>query len=147
NAAEIFATVNWFTDRVAAIVQRYGGSVVEFSGDGIMAVFGAPTALPAKECAALAAGRAIVAAVNGGAASPAEYHPPLGVGVGIASGTDFVGNVQAARQVIWTAIGNTSNLAARLQGLTRDLDAAIVIDRTTRAACAEAAGDFELRQS
>jgi adenylate cyclase len=146
DAAEIFATVNWYTDRVSEIVHRHGGSVVEFSGDGIMAVFGAPASLPAKERAALNAGRAIVAAMNVDGMSGFENRP-LGVGVGIATGTDFVGNVQAAGQVIWTAIGNTSNLAARLQGLTRDLDAAIVIDRSTRAACEEAGVDFELRQN
>jgi class 3 adenylate cyclase len=145
DAAEIFATVNWFTDRVSEIVHRHGGSVVEFSGDGIMAVFGAPTSLPAMERAAVDAGRAIVAAVSAGGMSDFE-NLPLGVGVGIATGTDFVGNVRAAGQAIWTAIGNTSNLAARLQGLTRDLDAAMVIDRPTRAACGAAALGFELHQ-
>jgi class 3 adenylate cyclase len=42
-----------------------------------------------------------------------------------------VGNIQAVDRTIWTAIGNTTNLAARLQSLTRELDAALVIDAST----------------
>ena len=55
-------------------------------------------------------------------------HP---VGVGIATGETFVGNIQAADRLIWTAIGNATNLAARLQGLTRTLEAGMVIDAAT----------------
>jgi adenylate cyclase len=61
----------------------------------------------------------------------------ISVGVGIASGAAFVGNVQASDRMIWTALGNTTNLAARLQGLTRDLDAARVIDLATWRAAGE----------
>ena len=49
-----------------------------------------------------------------------------------ALGEAFVGNIQAVDRMIWSAIGNTTNLAARLQSLTRDLGAALVIDGTTR---------------
>ena len=42
--------------------------------------------------------------------------PDLSVGVGIASGHAFVGNIRAADRFIWTVIGDTTNLAARLQG-------------------------------
>jgi adenylate cyclase len=65
--------------------------------------------------------------------------------VGIATGTAFVGNIQAVDRMIWSAIGNTTNLAARLQGLTRELDAAVVIDRTTWERAQPAAADFETR--
>jgi class 3 adenylate cyclase len=43
----------------------------------------------------------------------------LAVGVGIATGMAFVGNLRAADRLIWSAIGNPMNLAARLQALTR----------------------------
>lgn len=46
-------------------------------------------------------------------------------------------------RLIWSAIGNTTNLAARLQSLTRDLDAAIVIDAATWAAAGDARADLE----
>ena len=67
------------------------------------------------------------------------------VGVGIATGEAFVGNIQAVDRRIWTAIGNTTNLAARLQSLTRDLDAALVIDHATWERAQPAAAAFEKR--
>lgn len=125
-ATEIFSTVNRYTETVSDIVRAHQGSVVEFNGDGMMAVFGAPQPLANKERAAVDAGRQIVEAV-----ASLDSTEPLSVGVGIATGVAFVGNVQAVDRLIWTAIGNTTNLAARLQTLARDLNAAMVIDATT----------------
>jgi len=116
--------------------------VVEFNGDGMMAIFGAPSPLPAKEEAAVHAGREIGPAV---AALPREAtgNTPLSVGVGIATGEAFVGNIQAADRTIWTAIGDCVNLAARLQNLTRDLRAAMVIDAATREALGDSVADLK----
>ena len=48
-------------------------------------------------------------------------------------------------RMIWSAIGNTTNLAARLQGLTRELNASLVIDRETWERAENAATEFEKR--
>ncbi len=69
----------------------------------------------------------------------------LSVGVGIATGEAFVGNIRAVDRMIWSAIGNTTNPAARLQSLTRDLDASVVIDNGTWERAQPAAADFEKR--
>ncbi len=69
----------------------------------------------------------------------------LSVGVGIATGEAFVGNIQAVDRMIWSAIGNTTNLAAQLQSLTRVLDAALVIDAVTWERAQPTAADFEKR--
>ena len=69
----------------------------------------------------------------------------LAVGVGIATGEAFVGNIQAVDRMICTAIGNTTNLAARLQSLTRDMDASLVIDRATWERAQPMAAGFEKR--
>jgi class 3 adenylate cyclase/MFS family permease len=122
-AAEIFATVSQYTEAVSSVVLRHGGNVVEFHGDGVMCVFGAPSNLPAKERAAVAAGRDIVHAVGALEVAGAR----LSVGVGIATGPAYVGNIRSTDRVIWGAIGNTTNLAARIQGLTRELEASIAI--------------------
>jgi adenylate cyclase len=140
-AEEIFSTVNRYTETVSEIVRRHAGSVVEFNGDGMMAVFGAPRELAHKERAAVEAGREIVAAVGALRVDDAQ----LSVGVGIATGEAFVGNIRAVDRMIWSAIGNTTNLAARLQGLTRELDAALVIDAMTWQRAQAAAADFEKR--
>ena len=112
----------------------------------MMAVFGAPRELAHKERAAVEAGREIVEAVG---ALPVEARQggdtKLAVGVGIATGEAFVGNIQAVDRMIWSAIGNTTNLAARLQSLTRDLDASLVIDGETWVRAQPAAADFEKR--
>jgi class 3 adenylate cyclase len=137
---EIVSTVNRFTELVSSIVRRHDGSVVEFSGDGLMVLFGASDDLAQKERAAVEAGRDMVTAVA--SLTPSGSDHPLSVGVGIATGRAFVGNVRAADHLIWTAIGNTPNLAARLQALTRELDAAMIIDAPTRREARYVTADF-----
>jgi len=94
-----------------------------------------------KEREAVQAARDILAAMAGLAAPGGHPGATLSVGVGIATGPAFVGNVRSADRFIWTVIGNTVNLAARLQALTRELDAAVALDDTTfrraRLACAD----------
>jgi class 3 adenylate cyclase len=129
---DVFATLNEHTERVSSIVRENGGTVVEFNGDGMMVVFGAPEPLARKELHAVEAARRIVDSM------PAA----LAVGIGVATGTDFVGSIRAADRAIWTAVGSTTNLASRLQSLTRELGAAIAIDATTRERAGYVCGDF-----
>ncbi len=138
---EIFMMVARYTESVSAILTRFGGTLVEFNGDGMMAMFGAPNALANKEAAAVAAAREISVTVTELPPAVPDM-PPLSVGVGIGTGVAFVGNLHSTDRVIWTAVGNTVNLAARLQALTRELDALIAIDRRTydRAGRAAVAG-------
>jgi class 3 adenylate cyclase len=145
-AEEIFSTVSRYTETVSEIVRKHGGSVVEFNGDGMMTVFGAPREIAHKERAAVEAGREIVEAVASLTVEKSQGgSTKLSVGVGIATGEAFVGNIKAVDRMIWSAIGNTTNLAARLQRLTRDLDAPLVIDRVTWERAQPAAEDFEKR--
>jgi class 3 adenylate cyclase len=99
-ADEIFSTLNAHTEAVSKTVMSRGGSVVEFNGDGMMAVFGAPRPLEQKERAAIEAARELVDAMRG----------ELSVGVGIATGPAYVGSIRAADRWIWSAVGNTTNL-------------------------------------
>jgi class 3 adenylate cyclase len=119
---DVFATLNEHTERVSRIVKANGGTIVEFNGDGMMAVFGAPDPLPKKEQAAVEAARKVVDSMPG----------QLAVGVGVATGPAFVGNIRSTDRLIWSAVGSTTNLAARLQSTTRELDASIALDETTR---------------
>jgi class 3 adenylate cyclase len=138
--AQAFGTLSRYTEAVSSVVQAHGGTVVEFNGDGMMAVFGAPEPLPDKERAAAQAGEAIVATVRSLDMPRMDGQAePLSVGVGIATGPAYVGSIRAVDRLIWTAIGDTTNLAARLQMLTRDLDAAMVIDAATWRAAGERA--------
>jgi class 3 adenylate cyclase len=140
-APEIFESVNRYTRTVSDVVLRHGGVVVEFNGDGMMAVFGAPRPLPRKEEAALRAARDLVSEVG-----QLEIEGTrLSVGVGVASGPAFVGSVRAVDRQIWSALGNTTNLAARLEKLTRDLDASIAVDAATWSASLPFGEGFEAR--
>lgn len=129
---EILDTVDRYTRRASELVAGRGGSVIEFHGDGLLAVFGAPDRLPSKERAAVEAARDAVAAVEPLAREHAG--PALAVGVGVATGWACVGSVTGHDREIWTVLGNSTNLAARLQALTRELAASIAIDDRTRAA-------------
>ena len=142
-AEEIFSTVSRYTEAVSDAVTGHGGTVVEFNGDGMMAVFGAPDPLPDKELRALAAARRVVDEVGAISWPRGEaQETPLQVGVSVATGPAYVGAIRSVDRYIWSAIGNTTNLAARLQLLTRELGAPIVIDAATRRAAGDAANDF-----
>ena len=131
-AEAVFSTVNEHTERVSRIVCARGGAVVEFNGDGMMAVFGAPEPLAGKERAAIEAAREIVDS------SPRD----IAVGVGIATGPAYAGNIRAADRWIWSVIGDTTNRAARLQSLTREIHASIAVDEPTRRAAGYVCADF-----
>ena len=141
-APAIFRVVNAYTRAVSQIVREHGGAVVEFHGDGLMATFGAPVALADKERFAVEAARAIVKRLEEGDLAEGA---PLSCGVGIATGSAYVGDIQSVDRRIWAAIGNTTNLAARLEALTRTLPASIVIDDLTHQRCVETVADFRPR--
>jgi adenylate cyclase len=108
----------------------------------MLVVFGAPDEIDAKERAAVQAARDILSAISELPAADGETMA-LAVGIGIATGPTFVGNIESADRFIWTVIGNTVNLAARLQSITREIDAALAIDEATfRAAGRPVCSDF-----
>ena len=129
---ETFRFVSRYTRVASRIVREYGGSVVEFNGDGMMAVFGAPNELPSKERNSLRAARAMLEAVESldVSSTRSDLAAPV-VRIGVATGQAFVGNIQAVDRLIWSAIGSTTNLASRLLNLARDFDASIAIDAAT----------------
>lgn len=133
---EVHATVNRYAEVVAEIVHQYGGTVTDFAGDGMMAVFGAPGELDGKERAAVAAALRIVETVR---------ELELAPGVGIATGPAWVATVRAGGQLHWSALGDTTNLASRIQSLTRELDAWVAIDETTWRRAGDEARDFVAR--
>jgi len=153
--AEVFGMMGRFTAEAATIVERHGGTVVVGAGDGFMAVFGAAgdglgdghedggaeeTSVP-KERAAIDAGRAILASVRSGLL-PADQLPERPIGVGVATGSVYVGDVSIGSHVIWTALGDTANLAARLESLTKEYGAVIVVEERTYAGAGAGASDF-----
>jgi class 3 adenylate cyclase len=142
-AETVFAAIDMFTETVSSIISAHGGQVVEFGGDGMMALFGAPHPLEAKERSAVAAGEAIVREVR--QIRLGDRGQALDPGIGIATGEAIVGNIHSADRMIWSAIGNVVNLAARLEAATRTLDASIVIDAVTHGRLGDSPLVFEQR--
>lgn|GEM_PF-1061707 len=143
SAPDVFASVSRYTRAVSEAVRAHGGTIVEFNGDGMMTVFGAPRELPAKERAAVLAAHEIARAVSALELEDGAGAPSFAVGIGIATGPAFVGSIRAVDRSIWSAIGSTTNLAARLERLTRDLDVAIALDPVTHERAGSAAMGFE----
>ena len=139
----VFSMVNRYTEAVSAVIQRRGGTVVEFLGDGLMAVFGAPESLPDHTRVSVQAACEVVATVRRLAPGLSGGDAPIAVGVGIASGPVFVGNIQTSDRFVYTAVGDVVNLAARIQGLTRELHAAVAIDARTHRTAGALAARFE----
>jgi len=97
---------------IGAVATRYGGTVAEFAGDAVLAVFGAPIAHEDDPYRAVSAGLEIVA----GSGSPAEAGG-LEVRVGINTGLALVSDVESGAVRTVAALGDTMNVASRLQSL------------------------------
>lgn len=117
----VIALLNRYFDRMADAVHAHGGTVDKFIGDGLMAFFGAPESL-AEPCeAAVRAARAMVTALEDlNRERMATDQPPLAMGIGLHYGEAAVGHVGGASRHEYTAIGDTVNTAARVEGLTKE---------------------------
>ncbi len=111
---EVVGMLNTFYGVVVPVVLGAGGTVVQFVGDEVMALFGAPTRQPDHALRAARAALDLQEAVATATADRADW-PRFGVGVN--TGPALVGNIGAEQMRTFTAIGDTTNLAARLQGL------------------------------
>ncbi len=136
--AELLALLNRYLDRMSSIVEKHGGVIDKYIGDAIMALFGAPVAAPDSAARAIAAAREMVdalAELNRDFA--AEGRPPLAFGIGINTGRVVAGNMGSKTRLNYTVIGDSVNLAARLEALTKEPvhhAAIIVSEATARAA-------------
>jgi adenylate cyclase len=132
-AAMIAALDAWF-DRIAGAVHAFGGEVLKFIGDGVLAIFPV-TGAPAEACEA--ALRAVVAARAGmahlDAVRQAQGLPPLPFGAALHLGEILWGNIGAADRLDFTAIGPAVNLVSRLEGLCRPLGRSVLISGSVAA--------------
>ena len=116
-------------------ISSQGGVVNQMTGDGLMAVFGAPLALPEP---ALSAARAaldmqeMVTLFNAERAS--EGKVPIAIGIGIASGQVIAGYTGTQQRATYTCVGDTVNLAARLEAHTKVAGHGVLMDENSRTA-------------
>jgi len=142
--AEVLALLNRYLDRMSGIVERHGGVIDKYIGDAIMALFGAPVALPHAAAWAIMAAQEMKAALADlNRELAAEGKPTLAVGIGINTGRVIAGNMGSSTRLNYTVIGDAVNLAARLETLTKEpiYDARIIVSAAT-AEAAQATAQF-----
>jgi len=135
---EVVERLNVAFSLLVDIVDRNGGIVNKFLGDGFLALFGAPIEEPDPAHRAVAAAREILAAIaldNEGRAWP------LRIGIGLHLGDVVAGNVGSPRRKEYTVIGDTVNLASRIEALNKEFGSQLLVSDTIRAAAADAVAD------
>jgi adenylate cyclase len=135
-ATETVEFLNVYFGRVINVIQAEGGRIDKFIGDAVMAEFGVPYPFEDHALRALraAAGmRAVAEDFKGWMRTrfPDKKLPEFGVGIGIHSGNAVVGNLGSAKRMEYTAIGDTVNVASRLEGETKTLSCVIVASAET----------------
>ncbi|MGF1517703.1 MAG: CHASE2 domain-containing protein [Nodosilinea sp.] len=129
-AIETVSLLNTYLDVMVDAILEYRGTIDKFIGDAVMAEFGAPTSL-GPEPDALAAVSAALAMREALATLRMTLKekglPPLYNGIGISYGELVVGNVGSVQRLEYTAIGDTVNVASRIEGLTKMIGTDILI--------------------
>ncbi|MCZ0962628.1 CHASE2 domain-containing protein [Paracoccus benzoatiresistens] len=117
------------------------GTIDKYIGDCLMAFWNAPLEVPDHAARAIAAGRRMIAAV---AALNAEFAregmAPLAIGIGINTGACIVGNMGSGARFDYSAIGDAVNLAARLEGMTKEWGVPLIAGEATAAVLGPGAG-------
>jgi adenylate cyclase len=120
--------LNRYFEAVGGAVTDAGGIVNQFTGDGVMALFGVEKGAAAGCRQALVAAAAMVARVRElSQALGDELSAPLRIGIGIHSGSTVVGGMGYGQAFYLTAVGDTVHVAARLEALTKEYECELVI--------------------
>ncbi len=132
----VVALLNDYLSRMTEIILEEEGTVDKFEGDAIMAFWGAPLD---QEDQAIRACRAALRQVAALADLNREFTrrglPPLTLRIGLHSGEAIVGNLGSSRRFDYTVIGDTVNLASRLEGLSKFYGTAILAGEATVSEC------------
>jgi class 3 adenylate cyclase len=110
-----------------------GGIVNQMVGDGLMAIFGAPLPREDHRQAAVVAARQMIELIRlFNEEQDARNKVQIRIGIGIASGPVVAGYTGTLHRATYTCVGDTVNVAARLESHTKVLDRPILIDENTR---------------
>jgi adenylate cyclase len=136
--AEVVERLDGVFEILVDIVDRHNGIVNKFLGDGLLAIFGAPIDDPLEAANAVAAAREMLMSVE---ASNVGHSWPIRLGIGIHIGQAVAGTVGSQRRKEYTVIGDTVNLASRLESLNKEVGSQLIVSDAVREAAQEAVGE------
>jgi class 3 adenylate cyclase len=125
DATDVVDALNRIFTAIVPVIERHGGHVDKFLGDGLLAYFGVPESHPDHADRAVGAARELVAAVN-------DLGTGLSVGVGVNTGRVVAGAVGGAGRLNFSIIGDAVNVAARVEAATRETGDDILLTAATR---------------
>ncbi len=134
-AQKTFRTIRDMMERLTYWIMEFGGVIVDFAGDGIMAMWNAPTQQPDHAARACRAALAMLGELPGLNDRWAADMPPdqrLALGIGINTGPAQVGNTGSSRKLKYGPHGHSVNLASRVQDATKKLRLPLLITASTR---------------
>src|SRR6476661_10282922 len=138
---ETIELLNTYYTLMFDAISGHGGIVSQIAGDGLMAIFGAPLPLDAHAEAAVRAALEMIDLIRlFNAEQAAAGKPQIRIGVGIATGDMVAGYTGTNERATYTCIGDTVNLASRLEAHTKTAQREILIDDATRAALHDGVG-------
>ncbi|MFZ5450490.1 MAG: CHASE2 domain-containing protein [Thermodesulfobacteriota bacterium] len=142
---KVVALLNDYLSRMTEIILDEGGTVDKFEGDAIMAFWGAPLDQENQEILACRAALRQAAALKDlNRQFAARNLPTLSLRMGLHTGDAIVGNLGSQKRFDYTVIGDTVNLASRLEGLNKFYGTTIMASEVTAAGCGEAVAFREL---
>lgn len=131
---EVVTLLNRYFDLQVAAVFEQGGTLDKFIGDAIMAFWNAPINVPDHAERAVRAALGMSRALEGFKEELGEFGKQFEIGIGIHTGPAVVGFLGSSQRLDYTAIGDTVNLASRIEGQTKGV-ARILVSDATRIAC------------
>jgi adenylate cyclase len=143
--SEVIGVLNRYLTEMSDAILDHDGTLVAYMGDGIMAVFGAPIASDDHADKALGAARVMLERLDrfNGWMREEGLGEGFKMGIGLNSGDVMSGNVGSSRRLEYTAIGDTTNTAARLEGMTKGTPYQLFVADTTYARLHEPPGDMD----
>lgn len=134
NPEALVEVLNQFFTEMVAAVESEGGVVKKFMGDGVMALFGAPVAVPDHAARAVRAAQGMAQRLTDlNVRLSAQGKPTLQIGVGIHTGEVVTGEIGPDTRVEYGVVGDPVNVASRIEGLTKELQTTILISAATAA--------------
>lgn len=135
DAADLVSMLNHYLGEMTEVIERRGGTIIEFIGDGIMAIFGAPAPTQTHAADAIAAAvemEARMASVN--AWNTERDYPVLEMGIGLNTGEVIIGNIGSEKRTKYGVVGSHVNLCGRIESYT--VGGQVLVSPLTREMCA-----------